>query len=772
VIRTSNPSRLELKHGKSVWIDAPAQNIINSIFGTQDEFLLASFIRQKTQSSIVFTTPGKQKEVISKLAASAEAAAECRKVVKQKIAEAVRVRQECDATMSVLTSQQNEMRSEYMHLETSLSGFTVNVSEWKKEYRSLKNRIRTQRKNEGIVRQKIQRSKHNAVMKNNLDSLRESVKVQVEEHHNKIRKLREDESEFQDGERLTEEHKFRCDLDRLRMYEAEYRQSKSSFELQTQARLDSLKSGIDPSKLSEYAKYPTTFGPQIEVLERAMALIGRCDGNIWGLSVETPEHTDLTDPNWSELTNTMSRWMNFLTRSIGIIESELPHLNRLLKRLSSIELNSSLGVMSCPKCSASLRCIDSKLCLAKKRADVVYASELSMTLIDPHIETPELRWSSVNELKNRYTELKSEWRVCRKTFKTLLNDQTDHSELSHRRMKEMLKEAKLELSLEERRRQQVDKIPSTDPITEKKKRKYLKVKSELRTQTGSKPLRRGHLHEIYADIALSEIEERIRAYTTWKGEKDDRDRQIIRSEQAIDELRKTLEDRTSEYERTLKVDEPLMSLQKRHKELFKSLRKDEDEYLQKSDEKDKVKSYVKLLELKRAIDHISDQCKPIQEVRDQKTGVEAGLMRLRTLIDQAEATSISNVVHTINMLACQYLDLMFDEPIHVELSAVTETQKGKIKYSPSVNVSYRGSQYGSVYELSGGEQDRISLAFILAVSEMTRSKILMLDECLSSISSTQNSRIVRGLESFAKRRPILVVQHNGIEGTFDSVIPV
>ena len=64
------------------------------------------------------------------------------------------------------------------------------------------------------------------------------------------------------------------------------------------------------------------------------------------------------------------------------------------------------------------------------------------------------------------------------------------------------------------------------------------------------------------------------------------------------------------------------------------------------------------------------------------------------------------------------------------------------------------------------------MAFILAVNEMTKSKMLLLDECLASINTEQNSFIIEGLKSFSKKQPVVVVQHNGIEGVFDSVICV
>jgi energy-coupling factor transporter ATP-binding protein EcfA2 len=703
----------------------------------------------------VFATPGKQKEVIAKLASSEEEAAGYRKVVKQRMVEATRLRNKSEAKLVVTEEQYSEIKGECVKLEDSLSEFTVDVSEWKKAYRALKDRLCARRKNEGVIKQKIQKVKHLTALKDNLDALREMTNERVSENEMRIGTLEGERDEFPDTDDILIEHEFRTELERLEALKVVYRQAEANFKLKTRARHDALCQGnVSAEKLAEYATYSDLYQPQINGLDRMIAFIEECSG----------EKVDIKRDHLS-LLNDMCGWDGFIDEILGVIETELRLISSILDRL-----NGDI-VMECPKCKTSLQCIDSKLYKAKK-SKTSQASGLSLTLIPTDLKESKLSLVVVSKLQRKYRELESMWRSRKDKAKILLDDKFKYSELSYSSLTNALEEAKLELGLEKRRQAQLSKKPEPDLDTERKKKRYLKAKTRLVKTVDIGSVKRGYRHESYAGVTTSELDERVKRYIDWKMNTSSRDTKISVCELDIFKLKKTLKKKEDEYRLIPKVDESLESLQKRHGDLVKSIQGDEVRYREKVAEKEKVKTYIELCDLKVKAESLSTELNHLNKDLDSQLQEEANLTRLRSLIDQAETISISNVVHTINTLAQQYLTLMFDEPINVELSAITETLKGKVKYSPSVNIMYRGSQYSSVHELSGGEQDRISLAFILAVNEMTRSKILMLDECLSSISSSQNSLIVKGLESFARRQPILVVQHNGVEGVFDSVIQV
>ena len=79
--------------------------------------------------------------------------------------------------------------------------------------------------------------------------------------------------------------------------------------------------------------------------------------------------------------------------------------------------------------------------------------------------------------------------------------------------------------------------------------------------------------------------------------------------------------------------------------------------------------------------------------------------------------------------------MLFDDPISINI-ALFKTVKTTSIVKPciNINISYRGGEYNSLAEMSGGEADRVSLAITLALCRLSSSPILLLDESLSSLN--------------------------------------
>ena len=79
---------------------------------------------------------------------------------------------------------------------------------------------------------------------------------------------------------------------------------------------------------------------------------------------------------------------------------------------------------------------------------------------------------------------------------------------------------------------------------------------------------------------------------------------------------------------------------------------------------------------------------------------------------------------------------------------------------------------GDIDFLSGGQRDRINLAFTLAFSELVDNRILLLDECISSLDSETTDTVVETLKEKYKGKLIICVSHQVNTGMFDEVILV
>jgi ABC-type lipoprotein export system ATPase subunit len=92
---------------------------------------------------------------------------------------------------------------------------------------------------------------------------------------------------------------------------------------------------------------------------------------------------------------------------------------------------------------------------------------------------------------------------------------------------------------------------------------------------------------------------------------------------------------------------------------------------------------------------------------------------------------------------------------------------------PEFNIEiYNKSIKQSFFDLSGGEKDRISVAFTLALNILTSSKILLFDESMKFFDKELKMEVLECLKEFSEDKIIINVCHDTIEGIHDHVINV
>ena len=149
------------------------------------------------------------------------------------------------------------------------------------------------------------------------------------------------------------------------------------------------------------------------------------------------------------------------------------------------------------------------------------------------------------------------------------------------------------------------------------------------------------------------------------------------------------------------------------------------------------------------------------------------LIVLRDHVKRAEQQCISDFIDSLNQHATSYLSDFFpDDDIQVELTTLQEGKSsGKEKVAIHFQVTYR-EMTGDLSFLSGGERDRVNLAFTLAFSELVDNRILMLDECISSLDSETTNVVLEQIREKYKGKLVLIVSHQANLGFFDHVIEI
>jgi len=187
----------------------------------------------------------------------------------------------------------------------------------------------------------------------------------------------------------------------------------------------------------------------------------------------------------------------------------------------------------------------------------------------------------------------------------------------------------------------------------------------------------------------------------------------------------------------------------------------------------KIEKYQQYL---REYEEYSKWAIRVDELSQQSKETEVRLRAAHTLKEKclyADALIITNTIDSINQYAQSFMEYMFDVPMVVELSPYRETKQTKeIRPQICTRVSYQGDDYDDLSQLSGGESDRVSLAFLLALNAMFNSPILLLDESLSSLDAETCTDILERMKEIADTRLILVVSHQIHTGVFDDIVQI
>lgn len=186
---------------------------------------------------------------------------------------------------------------------------------------------------------------------------------------------------------------------------------------------------------------------------------------------------------------------------------------------------------------------------------------------------------------------------------------------------------------------------------------------------------------------------------------------------------------------------------------------------------DKIEKWKKYQEETIKYNEIRQKITDIKNSLDDKREELKLCEILKNNVIQAETIAVKHFIDTINCQVQSYLDKFFkNDQLLVKLD--TEKQlKGKktTKSQITLNMEYKGHSI-DVGNLSGGEISRLNLAFVLALSEIFQSPILMLDECISTLDPDNCVNVLETIKEQYKGEIVLMVHHQITEGLFDKVI--
>lgn len=149
----------------------------------------------------------------------------------------------------------------------------------------------------------------------------------------------------------------------------------------------------------------------------------------------------------------------------------------------------------------------------------------------------------------------------------------------------------------------------------------------------------------------------------------------------------------------------------------------------------------------------------------------AAAIRLRDVAHQEECNILEEKITIINLAIAELCSKIFSDPITVEL-AITKTTKTTHITKPCVHLKiwYKGGEYDSLSQLSGGEGKRISIAVALALSKLNNFPLLLFDEVLAGLDDENKEITLEAVREICGGKTLISILHSGITGIYDTII--
>ena len=200
---------------------------------------------------------------------------------------------------------------------------------------------------------------------------------------------------------------------------------------------------------------------------------------------------------------------------------------------------------------------------------------------------------------------------------------------------------------------------------------------------------------------------------------------------------------------------------------------DENEYIQKKSLLEKIEAEIENLD---KIKEILEWKKEYSKIESRRLNIAENnnkILKAGYLSEKIEFYIMQNMelfLGDFNNLINQILGDLFDD-MTINLS-LFKTVKSTRQTKPQVNIDifYKGKEYESFNILSGGEKDRLSLAFTIVFSKLSKGKFMFLDECFSSLDAEWREKSVRLIKNHLREKIVVNVCHDSVEGFYDKTI--
>ena len=173
---------------------------------------------------------------------------------------------------------------------------------------------------------------------------------------------------------------------------------------------------------------------------------------------------------------------------------------------------------------------------------------------------------------------------------------------------------------------------------------------------------------------------------------------------------------------------------------------------------------------------ISKQKENLGVLRTLQTKIKKYKLKLET-IHQIKQKAINlncklldDTIYTLNGTMNPILESIFEKSVMLELKLFKKLKVGrKTKQMVNLDIFFDTAKHEK--RLCGGEEDRISMAIMLAMNQISRSPFILMDELMGTVSPRIAKKCFKKIKEYTgKNTYTLCIEHNVVRGLYDRVI--
>lgn len=173
--------------------------------------------------------------------------------------------------------------------------------------------------------------------------------------------------------------------------------------------------------------------------------------------------------------------------------------------------------------------------------------------------------------------------------------------------------------------------------------------------------------------------------------------------------------------------------------------------------------------IKEEVDEISGRVDIINKKIPEITNELEETVKIKEVVLEGINKILESQMNTFNLMLNDILSDLYED-ISVKVKMFKKIKSRKV-YKPQfdLSITLNGKVYDTFHDMSYGEKDRVSMAMTIAMNKIMNSKIIILDECMSSMDEALRVKAIESIRKHLSDKIVLNVCHGMVSGYYDQV---